>query len=234
MNTAQQWIRVPTMNLAERLVAIQAEYDAACAEAAYLKRLAASKARRVTATPMGPDDEPAAEEIARLRDQADAISERASELKLQIAEIEKHFLESGETPDAGAARQFRELQDRLARMHQRGREAPSAHEAAEGVEDELSLLRREYLRTRAAELATTYLSLAHQLIDAASQINALGSIAEQENGTRLLHLDALELPLPRDHSAGQDQEAGPLRVDEQRVLQMQQTLRAQLSTLLNG
>jgi chromosome segregation ATPase len=222
------------MTLAERLVAIQAEYDSACAEATYLKRLAASKARRVTATPMGPDEDPASEEIARLRDQADAISERASELKLQIEEIEKHFLESGETPDEGAARQFRQLQDRLARLHQRGNEAASAHAAAEGVEDELNLLRREYLRTRAAELATTYLNLAHQLIDAASQINALGSIAEQESGSPLLHLDALELPLPRDHSAGLELEVGPLRVDEQRVAQMQKTLRAQLSTLLNG
>lgn len=219
------------MTLAERLVAIQAEYESACAEAAYLRRLAASKARLTPVTIQSAESEPA-ETIARLRDRADAISERASELKLQIAEIENHFLESGETPDAGAAKQFRELQDRLALLRHREHAEPKGFEEGSPLEEELRLLQTEYLRTRAAELAKTYLGLAHQLMDAATQIRALSGVAEQESGTALLRLDNLEIPLPRDHGSVENLEDGPLSLDNERVREIQQSLRAHLSTLL--
>lgn len=222
------------MTLAERLVAIQAEYDSARAEAAYLKRLATSKARL---TPAGGRDpatgDPAGEEIARLRDRADAISERASELKLQISEIENHFLETGETPDAGAAKQFRELQERLAVLRHHEHAAHKDPGNPGPIQDELKRLRAEYLHTRATELAKTYLGLAHQLVDAATQIRALGSVAQQEGSAVPLHLDHLEIPLPAQSGAGQALGPGSLCVNEQRLQETQKTLKAQLSAILN-
>lgn len=211
------------MTLAERLVAIRGEYQSACAEAAQLRREAAARSPSTAAAGTDTID------AARLRDMADAISERASELKEQIAEIEAHLYGAAEVL---ADRAWLELRQRAEQL----RDADTQHWETnpDALQRELRQLRAECLRVRAEDLARTYHGLAHQLVDTATQLRALGGLAERDGSPLPLRLDDFEIPLPWGKYRARNTGAGTLQVDSQSLKDTQDNLERQLSALLHG
>lgn len=215
------------MTLAERLAVIRAEYESACAEMADLRRRAASKAGLLSSDgrDRGVGEERLWLEIAELRDRADAISGHAGELKEQITEMEAYLRNAGGSQFGKAAELLQSLRERFQAIRNGDRMDAVA-------QDEMRRLRAEYLRARAEELAKTYVSLADQLMDTAMQLKAVGGLAEGNGNPASVLRGHLEIPLPLDLSKTKGMEIVALRMDEQRIRNLQESLNEQLDQLL--
>jgi len=237
------------MTLAERLLAIQAEYSSAIAEAAALKRQAAAKspelqdalerARNAGETPDFLErTEQLADEIARLRDRADAISERGSELKAQIAEIEAHLGQGADSGEAGLLARIQTVRQTIMRLRQAEQGQPDAasaeaHDELLALQRTMEQLRADYLRNRIEALANDYLATAHQLVEMGEQLMALCGIAADYGNPVELQLRNLEIPLPSGNLASRWGFAEEnLRLDDQHIRAVQTALDSQLATIL--